>query len=189
MVVLGGMLGLITYDLGLASFVVIGLGVFLILASSRFEGLLARIMGWQHTETKPRPAVRWGQKKEPEPYTLKSGQVITDKSAAPEKPVETQPPVSPAGQPEKPAAAWAPKKGPAWLRFMPHASRQKFRIPGFRQLKRVAAVVCVVLNFFIGEMALTAPNSQLLSVFFLVSAYLLADYVWKTRTKPGDVKE
>jgi len=43
----------------------------------------------------------------------------------------------------------------------------------------------MVFHFIIGELALTGPAvNQPLALIFLVTAFLLADYLWKTRKKP-----
>ena len=87
------------------------------------------------------------------------------------------------------AATWLPKRGgPGWLRHLPR-SRHVWRIPGFRQFKRLVAVICMVLNFIMGELSLTSPGSFLFSVFFLATSFLLADYLWKTRHKTGEITE
>lgn len=94
--------------------------------------------------------------------------------------------------PEKPTvkiSTWLPKgNGRRWIPHLPKA-RRVWRIPGFRQFKRLAAFVCMILNFIFGEFALTAPGNAAFSIFFLVSSFLLADYLWKTRHKPGETPE
>jgi hypothetical protein len=93
------------------------------------------------------------------------------------------------GKPKIKAATWLPKRdGPGWLRHLPR-SRNVWRIPGFRQFKRLVAVICMVLNFIMGELSLTSPGSFLFSVFFLATSFLLADYLWKTRHKTGEISE
>ena len=87
------------------------------------------------------------------------------------------------------AAAWLPKRdGPAWIRKLPR-SRHIWRIPGFRQFKRLVAFLCMVLNFVMGELSLTSPGNVVFSIFFLATSFLLADYLWKTRHKAGEMSE
>jgi hypothetical protein len=102
----------------------------------------------------------------------------------------------PRRQKEKPRPKWGKRKRQArrqpdqkvtreWHMPRISAPSKKIRIPGFRALKRWSAAVCMVLNFVIGEMSLTAPQGQPFAVFFIVNAFLLADYIWKTQRKPG----
>lgn len=87
------------------------------------------------------------------------------------------------------ASRWLPKRdGPGWIRKLPR-SRHIWRIPGFRQFKRLVAFLCMVLNFVMGELSLTSPGNAVFSVFFLATSFLLADYLWKTRHKAGEISE
>jgi hypothetical protein len=120
----------------------------------------------------------WGRSVKTEPPRAPAPQ------PAAEKPPAVKDPEPPAPQPPK-KRVWGRDSGPGWLKHMPRA-KHFFRIPGFRQFKRVAAFVCMLVNFFMGEFALTAPGSQLFSVFFLVTSFLLADYLWKTQKKAAE---
>jgi hypothetical protein len=124
----------------------------------------ARPGGWAH-KTKEAPAVPAG-----------SGEKVIQDLEDPQ-----------AGKPQ--ARVWLPKRdGPSWIRKLPR-SRHIWRIPGFRQFKRLVAFGCMVLNFVMGELALTSPGNVVFSIFFLATSFLLADYLWKTRRKPGEMSE
>lgn len=71
-------------------------------------------------------------------------------------------------------------------RYIPREKKPfKFRVPGLRTGKRIIAGILLVFNFAISQITLTgAPASQPLALFFLLNAFLLADYIWKTRVKP-----
>jgi hypothetical protein len=148
--------------------------------------LLAYFLPGSPASTSPPTRSGWGRsQKTPE-------KVQGDPVGSAEKVVEKLQDIDP--DRETPARAvkgrtWQPQqKGPGWLSHLPR-SRHKFRIPGFRQFKRGIAVVCVVLNFLMGEFSLTSPGNTVFSIFFLASSFLLADYVWKTRHKPGGPEE
>lgn len=89
----------------------------------------------------------------------------------------------------KPPGSWtkpAPTRstGSKWTPRLPKRPTVKWRIPGFRQFKRLAAGLLMVVNFIIGELTLTGPRSTLIfAVFFLLNSFLLADYLWKTRKR------
>jgi hypothetical protein len=133
------------------------------------DPLRAAAPGWSK---KPAPA------KEPAPAPVGSAEKVVQDLEYPD--------------PEKPTvkiSTWLPKgEGRRWIPRLPKA-RRVWRIPGFRQFKRVAAFVCMILNFGFGEFALTAPGNAAFSIFFLASSFLLADYLWKTRRKPGESPE
>jgi len=137
----------------------------------RSSGSAARAGGWGH---KP------GPRKEPAGDPVGPAEKLVQDLEDPEpgKPARAK------------AAGWLPGKGPGlrWIR-RPAGSRRVFRIPGFRQFKRVTAFFCMILNFAFGEFALTAPGNAWFSVFFLASSFLLADYLWKTRKKSGMPEE
>lgn len=62
--------------------------------------------------------------------------------------------------------------------------RKKYRLPGFRLAKRVAACLLMVFHFFVGQMALTGAQGNVgLAFVFVLTAFLLADYLYKTRKK------
>jgi len=60
----------------------------------------------------------------------------------------------------------------------------KIHVPGLRTAKRVIAGILLVINFFIAQATLmSAPASQPLYLLFILNAFILLDYLWKTRRK------
>lgn len=61
----------------------------------------------------------------------------------------------------------------------------KIHVPGLRTTKRLTATILLFFNFFISQVTLTGPaTTRPFAIFFLLNAFLLADYLWKTRAKP-----
>lgn len=78
------------------------------------------------------------------------------------------------------------KQAPRIITWRPNMGKMgqvKIQIPGFRTFKRILAFVFMVGYFLIGEMALTMPPSIPIGVALVLTAFLLADYLWKTRKK------
>lgn len=64
------------------------------------------------------------------------------------------------------------------------SSSHKIRVPGLLTMKRVIAGVLLIFNFFIAQATLTsAPATQPLYILFILNAFILIDYLWKTRRK------
>ncbi len=95
----------------------------------------------------------------------------------------------PTKEDQKPPGSWkkpdvTARAGRKWTPGLPKRPTVKWRIPGFRQFKRLTAGLLMVVNFIIGELTLTGPRTTLIfALFFLLNAFLLADYLWKTRKK------
>ena len=61
---------------------------------------------------------------------------------------------------------------------------QKIRVPGLRMVKRVIAALLLIINFLIAQATLmSAPATQPLYLLFGLNAFILLDYLWKTRRK------
>jgi len=77
-------------------------------------------------------------------------------------------------------AAWKPaRKG--------KRSRRKWRVPGLRMAKRILAACLCGVNFILSQLSLAAGvDNWVFAVFLLASAYIMFDYVWKTR-RPHEV--
>lgn len=63
--------------------------------------------------------------------------------------------------------------------------RKKFRIRWLLSFKRLMAGVLIIFNFGIGEYMLSIGGQGMAAFFvmFLGNAFILADYLWKTRSK------
>lgn len=90
---------------------------------------------------------------------------------------------------QKPPGSWKKPdtqmvQTPKWTSNLPRRPTVKWRIPGFRQFKRLTAGLLMVVNFIIGELTLTGPRATLIfALFFILNSFLLCDYLWKTRKK------
>ncbi len=63
--------------------------------------------------------------------------------------------------------------------------KQRFRIPGWLMFKRVLAFSLACFWFFLGQATLLGSTQTMgFYVFFMLTCYLLLDYVWKTRRPP-----
>lgn len=63
----------------------------------------------------------------------------------------------------------------------------KLKIPGLRPFKRLLAFCLMVFHFVVSQLTWTGPaQNQSLALVFLLTSFLLADYLWKTRGKPED---
>lgn len=61
-------------------------------------------------------------------------------------------------------------------------------IPGFRNIKRAFALILAVVWFVFSQTAFASPL-QFMGVIFLLTCYLLLDYVWQTRKSAPVFKE
>ena len=71
------------------------------------------------------------------------------------------------------------------VRF-PKVELPKIRIPYLRDVKRYMAGVLFLVNVVLALSTFMVPQSQILIVFFLANAFILLDYLWKTRRGGGD---
>lgn len=61
---------------------------------------------------------------------------------------------------------------------------RKIRVPGLLMTKRTIAGVLLLFNFFIAQATLmSAQATQPLYLLFILNAFILLDYIWKTRRK------
>ena len=66
-------------------------------------------------------------------------------------------------------------------------ARRKWRVPGLRMVKRILAAALCAVNFILSQLSLAAGvDNWFFAVFLLASAYIMFDYVWKTR-RPKEV--
>lgn len=63
--------------------------------------------------------------------------------------------------------------------------QKKIRIPGFRTIKRLIAAVLLLLNFIFSQFLLGSigQGAQPMFILFLGNAFIIGDYLWKTRNK------
>lgn len=114
----------------------------------------------------------------PESWGETAGENPGDRPGAPASTSEKQPMERSVG-PATPGSGWTPGQR---RRKLPG---RRFRIPGLRSFKRLVAFFLMVVDFIIGELALTGPaGNQPLAIFFLLNSFILADYLWKTRKQP-----
>jgi len=78
----------------------------------------------------------------------------------------------------------------AWLKdtAKPHISREvrfkrsKIHVPMLKPFKRVIAGILLVMNFLISQLTLMSnPSTQWMAVLFFLNAFIIFDYLWKTR--------
>ncbi len=68
--------------------------------------------------------------------------------------------------------------------------RLRLRIPGFLFFKRVLAGFLLLVNFVFSQFLLgnVGSGAQPLFIVFLLNAFIIADYLWKTRKKDQEKK-
>jgi len=61
--------------------------------------------------------------------------------------------------------------------------KYKARIPGLRQLKRVIAGFLLLVNIVFSQFLLGSIGAQAqpMFIFFMANAFIMVDYLWKTR--------
>lgn len=61
-------------------------------------------------------------------------------------------------------------------------SLKKRHLPIIRTFKRWIAGLLIIINFIISQFVLGwGQNAQVFTLFFLANAFILIDYLWKTR--------
>ena len=65
------------------------------------------------------------------------------------------------------------------------SNRKLYHVPWLRNIKRVLAVILLFINFAFTQFLLISTGGlQIVSLFFFLNCFILADYLWKTRRAP-----
>lgn len=63
--------------------------------------------------------------------------------------------------------------------------RNVHHIPFYRKFKQILAVVLLLFNLIFSQFLLgTSSSGQIMFLIFLGNAFIIADYLWKSRSKP-----
>lgn len=164
------------------------LAPFLLLFSQRIGGYVSPWLGWGKSKAQEKPV--WpGLGSNPSRSATSAsrqprgpgGRFVKNSSSSSE--VKSSAPAQKKAETFQEAAQKQAPRIITWRPNMPNVGKVKIQIPGFRTFKRILAFVFMVGYFVVGEMALTMPPSVPLGIVLVVTSFLMADYLWKTRKK------
>lgn len=73
------------------------------------------------------------------------------------------------------------KRFPNYLSSWKAPRIRKFRLPGLRSGKRIMAGILTIFYFLLSQLSLIGGQNWPIAIIFLLTGFLLADYIWKTR--------